>query len=1534
MDIQEFETRFNSLEINNDPHNLKSLTLTPPETSTSNTQPEKPTDELTPPAKLEKWEPSSSKPKFSIAPFITKLSYILLLIMLLPGTLAAPLINNYQNPMVCQTEQQGEYWTLPNFAPCPRLKANRTRTPVTQNIRLYRLNAFQQSNEAWACRIIKKGEQEYTNPTSDLIKRNIQPINLPVTPQNCKEMVSRKICKFGTLKEEAGLWHTDNRIFYEKRYPIFGWSWRSHYSFNCYIFKTQISVPHESELLQSPLGSMSHCSYRLGSCTLSDNTTLIWEPSPEKQCRFIRVGEYSGKFMDDIWLGDTIELGLSLNTKNPKIFDCNISLLLTEQGLAYEKIKSKPSPKRVKRFSSSEWNWNHESLLTDSQLEGQLTYLDHEMKESLTFQFTHSLHQLCEFAEETRKWTANALLSNPTTLARAILNNPNVIARHISGNTLKIWPCISLTPFQYRISPTNLDTCFDLLPVLIKTQGKDELAFLDPTTLIISPKARKAPCTQYRKIPVQINGTLKEIDQITGEQTILYTQVLTSKTFHEINAPKIVPHAFHHLVLVNLTDIISHSYLSSLTEISQITYRIENQNSAIRSTMSTEWEQNFTIIRAIGARIASKQNNPNPPPITKEKSKTEGDKKHQALFKNHPSQIVLELGRPLEGQPNKWPPSATKFPLYIPPSPGPKQQINNPPQKLNKPKRSHSSSVLIGCSYAHQLLPVINVTFDSMNVDCLIDTGSTLSLSTIGLAVSLGCQIEEGEIVVTTPSGHNVPITGKTTVEIIICTHSREIDLYLVPDDKFIGEGSFQAVLGCNLFALLPSISIDFVYSLFYVGEEGTSLIYPNILAPITFALHNNLYNSTITAYINNSQFRCLADTGATFTAAPLSLAEKLGSPIKYEKLGAISASGHHMPIIASSSTQICVAGYVIPLEIKFVDDKHFHSTKDYEIILGCDTFARLPLLTFNHNANTLTIGSNTTPMGIIQRTRSSIGIRAFNSITIPPESQCLVPIKVDNSDNPSTLSIDTLDGRLAKQDFSLIPTVIQPKNNLAVLPLINPTQEPKNIYRNMTIAYATEIVFDQDLSLFKESHFDSITSIEITDKKSLLEPDPTFTIDFTKSAAKGPDLEDLKSLCDEFSDIFSKSQYDLGSCKAGSHNIVTTTQEPITSKPHRTPFKYRDELKKHIDQLLNSGVMIQSDTPWVSNLVLVQKKDGGLRPCIDFRKLNEITVPDHFPLPRLETIMEKIGNCNFYSSLDLSSGYLQIPLTEEASRKCGLITEEGVFQMTHLPFGLRNATAAFSRTMSHVLSGVENVLTYVDDILVYTKSPKISEHLNSLRSVFERFRLFNLKLSPKKCKFATKSMDFLGYTVSGNGFIPSLSRIEVIKNLPTPTTLKQVRRIVGMASFYRKHILGFATIVEPLTSLNKKNKAFEWGQKQEQAFQKIKELLAKEPILTFPDYKLPFHIFTDASNVGHGAALMQKHDDKYCAIAYASRSLSPNERKWPPVQIELGAIIYALRIFRPYIYLSEVELHSDHRPPYLSPIQIPTTPPTGEMVN
>uniref|UniRef100_A0A914EFL0 RNA-directed DNA polymerase n=1 Tax=Acrobeloides nanus TaxID=290746 RepID=A0A914EFL0_9BILA len=285
-----------------------------------------------------------------------------------------------------------------------------------------------------------------------------------------------------------------------------------------------------------------------------------------------------------------------------------------------------------------------------------------------------------------------------------------------------------------------------------------------------------------------------------------------------------------------------------------------------------------------------------------------------------------------------------------------------------------------------------------------------------------------------------------------------------------------------------------------------------------------------------------------------------------------------------------------------------------------------------------------------------------------------------------------------------------------------------------------------------------------------------------------------------------------------------------------------------------------------------------------------------------------------------MASGYHQLVLDAATSAKCGVITESGTYQFTHLPFGLRNATAMFSRCMARVLEGVtgDGVLTYVDDVLVYTKDPDFRVHLRKLRQVFQRFREFNLKLKPTKCEFGKRSVTFLGHTLKKDGYCPAEVNLKLIREYPKPTNLREVRGFLGLASFYRKFVMGFSDIAEALIKLSRKNCKFEWNEKQSKSFERIKEALLSGATLKYPNYEKPFHLFVDASSVAYGAALMQQEEEgksSYKAISFFSKSLSSAERKWPPVQCELAAIVAALRVFKPFVYMSKIMLHTDHKP-------------------
>uniref|UniRef100_A0A7I4Z3Z2 RNA-directed DNA polymerase n=1 Tax=Haemonchus contortus TaxID=6289 RepID=A0A7I4Z3Z2_HAECO len=491
-----------------------------------------------------------------------------------------------------------------------------------------------------------------------------------------------------------------------------------------------------------------------------------------------------------------------------------------------------------------------------------------------------------------------------------------------------------------------------------------------------------------------------------------------------------------------------------------------------------------------------------------------------------------------------------------------------------------------------------------------------------------------------------------------------------------------------------------------------------------------------------------------------------------------------------------------------------------------------------------------------------------------------------------------------------------------AVLLIANPSPRPEVLYKGQQISSAVRL-YEQFGSL--EMPASSLCSTPLVGAvnnmavrhltKTCLDPE---WIDLSHAGVSPEERTQLAQLFYEFRDRISTSTYDLGSYEESEIVIKTTTDvPPHRYRPPRVPLKFQKKLDEHINRLLRAGRIVESDTPWVHNTVLVKKKDGSLRVCLDFRPLNEVTIPDHYPLPRIDDILSKISGHKYYTTLDLASGYMQLLLSPESQEKCGWITHRGIYQFVYLPFGLKNAGAYFCRAMSRILAGLEdNCLAYLDDIVVFDKD--FPSHLASLRKVFHRFRLHNIKASGKKLtEIARSKINFLGHELSGHRYSPADRNIRAIRDFPTPTTNKEVKSFVGMANFFRKFIANFALIASPLYALLKDKAQFTWGIEQEKAFQRLKQLLTSTPCLAFPQDK-EFFLHTDGSQLAVGAALFQtcfEPPTQLAAVGYFSKALSDSQRKWSPTHIELFAIISALRFFRPVIYGNHTTVFSDHRP-------------------
>ena len=308
---------------------------------------------------------------------------------------------------------------------------------------------------------------------------------------------------------------------------------------------------------------------------------------------------------------------------------------------------------------------------------------------------------------------------------------------------------------------------------------------------------------------------------------------------------------------------------------------------------------------------------------------------------------------------------------------------------------------------------------------------------------------------------------------------------------------------------------------------------------------------------------------------------------------------------------------------------------------------------------------------------------------------------------------------------------------------------------------------------------------------------------------------------------------------------------------------------------MIKMGVIRESSSPYASPVVVVKKKDNTNRVCVDYRKLNKLTVLDPEPMPTAEHLFQKLSGDKFYSIIDLSEGYWQITIPEEDTPKTAFVTPDGSYEFLKKPFGMINTGPTLKRTMKKLIEDLDDVDFYWDDILVHTRTWE--EHIRALRELFSRLVQAGLTIRPRKCLFGVNSVDFLGHRLEQGIIGLHQDNVEKIKDAPRPSTKKQVRSFIGVAGYYRDFIPNFAAIAAPLSDLTRKGQPHkvEWSKAREKAYQTIKSYLTSEPILRLPDPAKTYFLRTDASSNGIGAVLMQRHDEKLFPVCYASKKLS-----------------------------------------------------------
>ncbi|XP_023814763.2 uncharacterized protein LOC111947970 [Oryzias latipes] len=380
-------------------------------------------------------------------------------------------------------------------------------------------------------------------------------------------------------------------------------------------------------------------------------------------------------------------------------------------------------------------------------------------------------------------------------------------------------------------------------------------------------------------------------------------------------------------------------------------------------------------------------------------------------------------------------------------------------------------------------------------------------------------------------------------------------------------------------------------------------------------------------------------------------------------------------------------------------------------------------------------------------------------------------------------------------------------------------------------------------------------------------------------------------------------------------HDIVLKEQATVRRMSYRVPERLLGPLKEEVDHMLSLGIIKPSKSEWCHPVVLVPKKDGTIRFCIDFRYLNSVSKFDSYPTPRIDNLIECLGKAKFLTTIDLCKGYWQVPLTERSQELTAFRTPWGLFQFTVLPFGLHGAPATFQRLMDQVLGGLKDcACAYLDDIVVY--SATWEEHLRHLKKVLECLHAAGLTINPAKCAFARRETEYLGYTIGGGLIKPQVNKVQAIESCPLPQTRKQLRSFLGLAGFYHKFIPSFSARAAPLTDMTGSRcpNKIRWTTESVTAFRDIQQSLSKDPILHSPDFNKPFILQTDASQRGIGAVLLQYTSDDRHPVAYISRKLLPREIHYSIVEKEALAVKWAMDSFKYYLLGREFTLETDHR--------------------
>src|ERR1043165_1249582 len=653
---------------------------------------------------------------------------------------------------------------------------------------------------------------------------------------------------------------------------------------------------------------------------------------------------------------------------------------------------------------------------------------------------------------------------------------------------------------------------------------------------------------------------------------------------------------------------------------------------------------------------------------------------------------------------------------------------------------------------------------------------------------------------------------------------------------------------------------------------------------------------------VNGKPTLALVDTGSELSIAPASLVQSK------------DITGSEQLLRAANGTAIQVRGEVV-LQCQ-AEGYRFEvpclvSEQISELILGLSWLEQQDVQ-WNLGQRTMRINGHFLPVCSKRPESSCRRIAVSSDVTVPARSELDVEAHAVVPNLKMNFSQWATQPQILVSGLMVAGTLLPKRNTDLVVRVMNPTDRDIRMRKGSQCIIDEVDVVEADVNkktagcsvVTEENHH-----TESIDVEAVLSP-----LWEEADAEIPPDVrEKLRQLVLGHRNAFSVSEWDLGFTNIIQHEIKTGSEQPVRQPLRRQPMTLLPVIDAQVDQMLKHRLIEPANSAWSSNVVMVTKKDGTPRFCIDYRAVNAKTRKDSFPLPLISESIDTLAGGKWFSTFDLRAGYFQVAVHPRDRHKTAFITRKGSYQFRVLPFGLCNSPSSFSRMMNLVMSGLNYVscLVYLDDIIVFAAN--LDDHLARLAQVLARLSQAGLKLKPSKCHLLKREVLFLGHIISAEGVSTDPSKVQAVTEWPTPLCLRDVRSFVGLCSYYRKFIPRFATVAKPLHALTRKGQPFKWSEDCERAFNELKRLLTIAPILALPNDNDQYVLDTDASGDAIGAVLSQVQEGKEKVICYGSRLCSTAERNYDVTKRELLAIVFFLKFYRQYLLGRNFVLRTDH---------------------